>query len=144
MNQGSEWELHPQLVQDTLPIGDLPLSRVLASKDAGYPWVILVPRRAGVSEIIDLGAGDQVMLMTEIAQVSTALKALTECDKLNVANIGNIVAQLHVHVVARRKGDAAWPKAMWGAAAAQAYAPGVLEKFVADMRKGMGLPGGLA
>ena len=139
MNQGSEWELHPQLVQDTLPIGDLPLSRVLASKDAGYPWVILVPRRAGVSEIIDLGAGDQVMLMTEIARVSEALKTLTGCDKLNVANIGNMVAQLHVHVVARRKGDAAWPKAMWGAAPAQAYAPGVLEKFSGDMRKAIGL-----
>ena len=136
MNQGSEWELHPQLVQDTLPIGDLPLSRVLASKDAGYPWVILVPRRAGVSEIIDLGAGDQVMLMTEIARVSEALKTLTGCDKLN---IGNMVAQLHVHVVARRKGDAAWPKAMWGAAPAQAYAPGVLEKFSGDMRKAIGL-----
>ena len=139
MNQGSEWELHPQLVQDTLPIGDLPLSRVLASKDAGYPWVILVPRRAGVSEIIDLGAGDQVMLMTEIARVSEALKTLTGCDKLNVANIGNMVAQLHVHLVARRKGDAAWPKAMWGAAPAQAYAPGVLEKFSGDMRKAIGL-----
>ena len=139
MNQGSEWELHPQLVQDTLPIGDLPLSRVLASKDAGYPWVILVPRRAGVSEIIDLGAGDQVMLMTEIARVSEALKTLTGCDKLNVANIGNMVAQLHVHDVARRKGDAAWPKAMWGAAPAQAYAPGVLEKFSGDMRKAIGL-----
>ena len=139
MNQGSEWELHPQLVQDTLPIGDLPLSRVLASKDAGYPWVILVPRRAGASEIIDLGAGDQVMLMTEIARVSEALKALTGCDKLNVANIGNMVAQLHVHIVARRKGDAAWPKAMWGAAPAQAYAPGVLEKFSGDMRKAIGL-----
>ncbi len=139
MNQGSEWELHPQLVQDTMTIGDLPLSRVLASRDAGYPWVILVPRRLGASEIIDLGAGDQTMLMTEITMVSGALKALTGCDKLNVANIGNMVAQLHVHVVARRKGDAAWPKAMWGAAPAQNYTPGVLEKFLQDMRKAVGL-----
>lgn len=139
MNRVSEWELHPQLVRDTLFVGDLALSSVLASRDAGYPWLILVPRRAGVSEIIDLDAADRAVLMTEIAAVSGALKALTGCDKLNVANIGNIVAQLHVHVVARWQGDAAWPKAMWGAAPAQDCASGVIEKFADDIRKAIGL-----
>lgn len=139
MNQPSEWELHPQLVQDTLLVGDLALSQVLASRDAGYPWLILVPRRPDVSEIIDLGPADQAVLMAEIAKVSVALRALTRCDKLNVANIGNMVAQLHVHIVARKRGDAAWPKPMWGAAPAKIYPSRVLEKFADDMRAAMGL-----
>ena len=139
MNQPSEWELHPQLAQDTLLVGDLALSQVLASRDAGYPWLILVPRRPDVSEIIDLNPADQAVLMAEIAKVSVALRALTRCDKLNVANIGNMVAQLHVHIVARKRGDAAWPKPIWGAAPAQIYPSRVLEKFADDMRDAMGL-----
>ena len=104
------WSLHPQLARDTVLVGDLALARVLAMNDANYPWLVLVPRRAGVVEIIDLDEADRGRLMAEIAQVSAALKRLTTCDKLNVAAIGNIVPQLHVHVVARRTGDAAWPK----------------------------------
>ncbi len=139
MNQPSEWELHPQLAQDTFLVGDLALSQVLASRDAGYPWLILVPRRVEVNEIIDLSPADQAVLMAEIAKVSVALKALTKCDKLNVANIGNMVPQLHVHIVARKRGDAAWPKPVWGAAPAQIYPSRVLEKFADDMRDAMGL-----
>src|SRR4029077_2940595 len=104
----ADWSLHPQLATDTMPVCDLALSRLLAMNDANFPWLILVPRRAGVSEIIDLGA-EQSVLMDEISLVSRALKDATRCDKLNVAAIGNVVPQLHVHVVARCKDDAAWP-----------------------------------
>ncbi len=110
----SDWSLHPQLLKDTIEIGDLPLSRVLVIKDANYPWLLLVPRRAGAVEIIDLDEVAQAQLMTEIGRVSRALKDVTRCDKLNVAALGNAVPQLHVHIIARRTGDAAWPRPVWG------------------------------
>lgn len=131
--------LHPQLERDTVPVGDLALSRVLLMKDANYPWLILVPQRAGIVEIIDLAGDERTQLMQEIAQASAALKALTECEKLNVAAIGNIVPQLHVHIVARRHSDPAWPKPVWGAAPAIAYEPGVRDGFVAALRARLGL-----
>ena len=127
------WSLHPQLHTDTMPICDLALSRLLAMNDANFPWLILVPRRAGVSEIIDLG-NEQSLLMDEISLVSQALKDETRCDKLNVAAIGNMVPQLHIHVVARRKDDAAWPKPVWGAGPRRDYAADAMERFVAAIR----------
>ena len=127
------WSLHPQLAADTVPVCDLALSRLLAMNDANFPWLVLVPRRAGVSEIIDLGA-EQSLLMDELALVSRALKDETRCDKLNVAAIGNVVPQLHIHVVARRKDDAAWPKPVWGAVPQRAYEADVMERFVTAIR----------
>jgi diadenosine tetraphosphate (Ap4A) HIT family hydrolase len=127
--------LHPQLERDTLAIGDLALSRVLLMNDANYPWLILVPRREGVVEIVDLAEGDRQQLMREIAQVSSALKAVTDCEKLNVAAIGNVVPQLHVHVVARRHSDPAWPKPVWGAVPPAAYDPSVHDGLVASLRR---------
>jgi diadenosine tetraphosphate (Ap4A) HIT family hydrolase len=117
----TDWSLHPQLARDTTALGDLPLSRVLLANDANWPWLILVPRRDAIREIIDLDEADQARLMTEIARVARALKAITACDKLNIAAIGNVVPQLHVHVVARREADAGWPKPIWGAAPPLAY-----------------------
>jgi diadenosine tetraphosphate (Ap4A) HIT family hydrolase len=133
------WSLHPQLAHDTAPVGDLALVRVLAMNDANYPWVILVPRRGGVVEIIDLDQAERGRLMAEIAQVCAALKQLTGCDKLNVAAIGNVVPQLHVHVVARRTDDPAWPKPVWGAAPARPYPAGELDVFVAALRRALAL-----
>jgi diadenosine tetraphosphate (Ap4A) HIT family hydrolase len=127
--------LHPQLERDTVPVGDLALSRVLLMNDANYPWLILVPRRADIIEIVDLAEDDRLQLMREIAQASAALKALTECEKLNVAAIGNVVPQLHVHVVARRHSDVAWPKPVWGAAPPLAYEPRLREGFVTALRR---------
>jgi diadenosine tetraphosphate (Ap4A) HIT family hydrolase len=132
--QETGWSLHPQLAADTVPAGDLPLSRLLASKDATYPWLILVPRRANVSEIIDLPEPDRAQLIAEIALVSAALKQMTACDKLNVAALGNVVAQLHVHIVARRKDDPAWPGPVWGHGAPRAYAAAELGRFLAAIR----------
>jgi diadenosine tetraphosphate (Ap4A) HIT family hydrolase len=133
------WELHPRLANDTVAVGDLALSRVLVSLDANYPWLVLVPRQPGAIEIIDLDEAGQSQLFGEISRLARVLKALTRCDKLNIAAIGNVVPQLHVHVVARRRTDAAWPKPVWGAVPALAYEPGELDRFVTAVRHELGL-----
>lgn len=129
-----DWSLHPQLQADTMPVCDLALSQVLAMNDANFPWLILVPRRAGVSEIFDLDA-EQAILLNEVSAASRVLKEVTRCDKVNVAAIGNVVPQLHIHIVARRKDDPLWPKPVWGAAAPRAYEPAALERFTAAVRE---------
>jgi diadenosine tetraphosphate (Ap4A) HIT family hydrolase len=129
------WSLHPQLTRDTISIGDLPLSRVLVVNDANWPWLLLVPRAPGVSEIVDLDEVAQAQLMTEIVRVARALKTVTQCDKLNIAALGNVVPQLHVHVVARRAGDAAWPKPIWGAVAPLPHGKEDLEQFISAIRR---------
>jgi len=128
------WSLHPQLARDTTVIGDLALSRLLVVNDANWPWLLLVPRRPGVSEIIDLDEVERAQLMTEISRVACALKEVTACDKLNVAALGNVVPQLHVHVIARRSGDAGWPKPIWGAAAPLAHDARELDRFVTAIK----------
>ena len=133
------WSLHPQLEQDTEAVGDLPLSRLLVNNDANYPWLLLVPRRPGVREIIDLDEKDQAQLMIEIAHTSRALKEVTACHKLNVAAIGNVVLQLHIHIVARERDDPAWPKPVWGTAPVRAYDPAERERFIAALRRKVGL-----
>ena len=117
------WFLDPQLAADTVPVLDLPLCAVLLNDDANYPWLILVPRRAGVVELIDLSEDDRAQLMTEIARVSQALRSITACHKLNVAALGNAVRQLHVHVIARQTTDAAWPNPVWGRVPRKPYEP---------------------
>jgi diadenosine tetraphosphate (Ap4A) HIT family hydrolase len=133
----SPWSLHPQLAQDTVPVGDLALSRLLLANDANYPWLILVPRQAGLVEIIDLSDHHRLELMDEIAAAASALKAITECEKLNVAALGNQVAQLHVHVIARRHSDAAWPMPVWGAATPSAYHPAVRDGLIGALRRAL-------
>jgi diadenosine tetraphosphate (Ap4A) HIT family hydrolase len=128
------WSLHPQLVADTVLVRDLALSRLLVMNDANFPWLILVPRRAGASEIFDLG-DERALLMDEISHVSRALKEETRCDKLNVAAIGNVVPQLHVHIVARRRDDAAWPRPVWGAIPARAYEAPAMQRFKDAIRE---------
>jgi diadenosine tetraphosphate (Ap4A) HIT family hydrolase len=130
----SRWTLHPQLERDTLPVGDLPLCRLLIIKDANYPWLLLVPRRADVVEILDLDEVERAQLMTETSRVTQALKEITKCDKLNVAALGNVVPQLHVHIIGRKKTDAAWPKPVWGVVPALTFDPQALEDFRAAVR----------
>ena len=134
------WTLDAQLGRDTWPIGDLPLCRVLLINDANYPWLLLVPRRRGAVEIVDLEYLEQAQLMTEIAHVSRTMKALTGCDKINVAALGNVVVQLHVHVIARRRGDAAWPKPVWGAVPAIAYTGAEMAELMGELRQRLVLP----
>jgi diadenosine tetraphosphate (Ap4A) HIT family hydrolase len=130
----SVFTLHPQILKDTIELGDLPLSHVRLMNDATYPWLLLMPRQAGASEIIDLGEADRVQLMAEIAQVSQVVKALTGCDKLNVASLGNAVPQLHVHVIARFRDDAAWPKPVWGQVPAVAYSEEAASNLISQLR----------
>jgi len=132
-----QWSLHPQLAQDTVPVGDLALARVLLANDANFPWLILVPRKAGLVELIDLEENEQVQLLGEVAAAATALKSITECDKLNIAALGNQVSQLHVHVIARRHSDAAWPRPVWGAAPPIAYDPAVRDGFLGVLRRAL-------
>jgi diadenosine tetraphosphate (Ap4A) HIT family hydrolase len=134
MNSTAAWSLDPQLARDTMTVGELPLARVLLMNDANYPWLILVPRHSGAIEITDLDDEQQDQLMDEIAMISRVLKNVTVCDKLNIAAIGNVVAQLHIHIVARRKDDAAWPKPVWGATAARPYDQVERDKLITAIR----------
>ena len=129
------WSLNPQLEKDTINIGDLPLSRVLVIKDANYPWLLLVPRRVDTVEILDLSEVEQAQLMTEINRVARALQDVTKPDKLNIAALGNVVPQLHVHIIARRSSDAAWPRPVWGVAPALAHDPQEVEAFISALRR---------
>jgi diadenosine tetraphosphate (Ap4A) HIT family hydrolase len=129
------WVLDPQLERDTAKIGDMALCRTLLINDANYPWLLLVPRRPHIRDIIDLDAGDQVQLMSEITQAARALKAITGCHKINIAALGNVVPQLHVHIVARSRGDAAWPKPVWGAVLPRAYDDALLQELLATLRQ---------
>jgi diadenosine tetraphosphate (Ap4A) HIT family hydrolase len=131
------WSLHPQLATDTVPVGDLALSRVLLTNDANFPWLILVPRRGGLVELIDLDDAAQVQLLGEVATAARVLKSITECEKLNIAALGNQVSQLHVHVIARRHSDAAWPKPVWGAAPPAAYNPAIRDGLIGALRRGL-------
>ena len=141
---GSAFVLHPRLAADTLPIGRLGLSRLLLINDASYPWLILVPERPDIREIHELSVADRALLIEEIALCSRALAdALAvdrAADKINVAALGNVVAQLHVHIIARYVNDPAWPGPVWGRAPARPYAAaagGVLIAAVAARLQGL-------
>jgi diadenosine tetraphosphate (Ap4A) HIT family hydrolase len=103
-----------RLAQDTIPVGDLALTSVLLLNDARFPWFVLVPRRPGSSEITDLGDRDAATLMDEIRIATRVMRDLAKPDKVNVGALGNVVAQLHVHVVGRFRSDPAWPGPVWG------------------------------
>lgn len=126
--------LDPRLAADTTAIGDLPLSRVLLMNDARFPWLILVPRQAGLRDLIDLARDGQQVLLDEINRCAHVLHALDKPDKLNVAALGNVVAQFHVHVIARHTTDAAWPRPVWGLGTAEPYAEDTLRARVAGLR----------
>ena len=128
------WSLHSQLKKDTIDIGDLPLCKVLVIKDANYPWLLLVPRREAV-EIIDLDDVEQAQLTTEVSRVARALKDITQCDKLNIAALGNVVPQLHVHVIARRTSDPAWPRPVWGVMPPLAHDAAEVQNFISALRR---------
>jgi diadenosine tetraphosphate (Ap4A) HIT family hydrolase len=136
----TDFALDPTLAADTTPVGDLALSTLLLARDARFPWLILVPRRPGMVEIIDLGAADRALLLDEIAAVSESLRAVTGCDKLNVAALGNQVRQLHVHVIARFRTDTAWPRPVWGSGDPVAYEATARDRLRGQLRQGLSLP----
>jgi diadenosine tetraphosphate (Ap4A) HIT family hydrolase len=129
------WSLHPKLFELTTEVGDLALSRVLLENDSNYPWLILVPRMDGVSEITDLDPNEQVQLLGEIDAAARALKAVATFEKLNIAALGNIVKQLHVHVIGRSATDATWPKPVWGLAPPVHYASDARNDLVTRLRQ---------
>ncbi len=131
--------LDARLAADTRVIGELPLSRALLMNDARFPWVILAPRRAGLLEITDLAVGEQTQLMAELAQTAAILRALPKVEKINIGALGNIVRQLHAHVVGRRVNDPAWPGPVWGVGTALAYKPADLEDRLAWLRNKFGI-----
>lgn len=132
------FELDPQLAADTETIGTLGLCRVLLMRDARYPWLILVPQKPGLVEIGDLDREDRIRLMDEITAAGDALSRLYAPEKINTGALGNIVRQLHIHVVARNEGDPAWPGPVWGHSAAVAYSTEALDTRTRALRDALG------
>ena len=131
--------LDPRLAKDAFLVGDMPLCRVLLMNNSRWPWLILVPRREDLVELMDLDPADRAALIEEAALAADFLKAYAGADKINVGALGNIVRQLHVHVVARTAGDPAWPGPIWGFGAAAPYGELQAARLMAAARKGLRL-----
>jgi len=127
--------LDQRLQQDTLVIGDFPLSRLLLSNDSNYPWFILVPRIDGISEVFQLGVADQQRLWQETTALAQLLNEGLAADKMNIGALGNVVSQLHVHVIVRKRDDAAWPAPVWGKHPAKPYSDAQVEAIRARLRE---------
>jgi len=130
--------LHPALERDTVLVTRLALCRILLMRDRRFPWLILVPERDGVREIAELTPADRGTLIEEIALASEALARLFQPDKLNVGALGNVVPQLHVHVVARFAADSAWPGPVWGSGAADPYEQTEIDNLVTALKEQLG------
>lgn len=133
----SEWRLDPRLADDSHPVAQLPLCELRLMDDSHHPWLVLVPRVEGATELIDLQEAQQQALLREVSQVSRLLREHFAPDKLNVAALGNVVPQLHVHVIARYTADIAWPKPVWGQAAMRSYTPEALVERIATLCEGL-------
>ena len=127
--------LDKKLQQDSFFIADLELCKVLLMNDANYPWLILVPRQNNLKDIVDLSFDDQIILLKEINFVAEIFKKEFKFDKLNIANLGNVVSQLHIHVIARKKNDITFPKPVWGNAPALEYCGNNLTKTLEKIQK---------
>jgi diadenosine tetraphosphate (Ap4A) HIT family hydrolase len=134
---GSGFVLDARLDADTRLVESLALCDVRLMNDARFPWLVLVPRQPGLVEITDLSADEQATLWQEVNHAGAALREVVPCDKLNLGALGNIVRQLHVHVVARCEGDAAWPGPVWGSGHAQPYAEGSLSARLDALRQAL-------
>jgi diadenosine tetraphosphate (Ap4A) HIT family hydrolase len=129
------FELDPRLVADTHRIGDLALSRVLLFDDARFPWLVLVPRLPGLRDLIDLARDDQHRLLDEVNRCAHVLHALDRPHKLNIAALGNVVPQLHVHIIARFRSDAVWPRPVWGQTPPTPYGEADRAEVVSRLRR---------
>jgi len=138
------FEIDPAFLATSQAIGDLALCHLRLQADARFPWIVLIPRVAGAQEVEHLAAGERDVLMEEILRAGTAVRAVAEAlgrpaTKLNIAQLGNVTPQLHVHVLARRPDDAAWPAPVWGFGVAEPYTPAALEAALAAARVTFGL-----
>jgi len=131
------FKLDPQLEADTFLVGMTPLSRILLMNDCRYPWLILVPERPDITEPFELNEGDQRTLWQESMTLGKLMKTIFEAQKLNIAALGNQVAQLHVHHIARFRTDVAWPRPVWGVGAAEPYAPDAALERVSSLREAL-------
>lgn len=134
----TDFQLHPQLRRDCFSVGSLALSELLMMNDSQYPWFILVPRRADITEIYQLNPADRHRLLEESCLLAEALDRLYRPDKLNIAAIGNLVPQLHLHHVARYRSDKAWPAPVWGKFPALPYNGEQPEQRLAQLRETLG------
>ena len=134
MNFESPFQLDPQLAADTFAVTEFDVCTVRLMNDSRWPWLILVPKKAGVEELHDLSPSLQEEAMREAATAGAKLKAMTSCTKINTAMIGNMVRQLHIHVIARVEGDANWPGPVWGYGTREMYAPQHGEALAAHLR----------
>jgi len=130
----SGFTLHERLAGDTVAVAEGPLSLVRLMNDRTYPWLILVPSRSDLRELHDLAAAERSHLMDEITAASRCLERLFAADKINVGALGNLVPQLHIHVIARFRNDPAWPGPVWGAAPPEPYETGDLAARVEALR----------
>ena len=128
--QPEPYALHPQLAADSHPLATLGLCDLQLMDDSNYPWLVLVPRVAGARELLDLAPAQRATLVEEIARAEQLLLDVFRPHKLNVAALGNLVPQLHVHVIARFEDDPAWPAPVWGRVASRPYPPEVLVERV--------------
>ena len=131
------WHLHPQLADDTHPVAQFKLCELRLMDDANHPWLILVPRVEDAVELIDLDDAQQAELTREVATTSRALQKAFSPHKLNVAALGTLVPQLHVHVIARFREDIAWPRPVWGMATAQPYSPEALVRRIQRLQEAL-------
>ena len=131
----NDFTLYQRLEADTAFVADWARSRVLLMNDARYPWLVLVPRRANVTELFELAKVDRDVLMEEAARAARTLKELTGATKINVGALGNLVPQLHVHIVARYPGDPAWPGPVWGHGPAVSYGSDARDALIAKIVK---------
>ena len=129
-----DWQLHAQLAEDTHPVASWPLCELRLMDDANHPWLILVPRVENAVEWTDLDEAQQAELTREISRSCRVLQSVFQPHKLNVAALGNVVPQLHVHVIARFREDIAWPRPVWGMATAQPYSPEELVRRIERLR----------
>lgn len=130
-----EFELDYRLENDCVLVGSLPLCQILLMKDANYPWLVLVPQRNQISEIYQLDSDDQEQLVWESSFVSERLMKAFDGDKMNIAALGNVVPQLHIHHVVRLETDPAWPNPVWGAVPPKAYSSDALSQRVERLRE---------
>ena len=133
-----EFKLHPRLIKDTFHIIDLKLSRLLLMNDSNYPWFILVPTRKNITELYELEKKDRLELNSEIDTISKKLSIHFNAKKMNIAALGNIVPQLHIHIIVRKENDAAWPNPVWNNTDTIPYKESISFKLVKDIRKLLG------
>jgi diadenosine tetraphosphate (Ap4A) HIT family hydrolase len=135
----TEFSLDARLGADSAAVGALQLCTVRLQDDARFPWLVLVPARAGLTELFDLPPPERATLIDEIAQCGAALRAVTQCLKINTAALGNIVRQLHIHIVARNDGDAAWPGPVWGVGKRVPYEAAARDDLIARIRSALAM-----